>query len=124
MIIAGIVWALGGLVVIVAVEAPARGRVGINSLVGMRFGPLLLSDRAWTVGHRAARTATWAAGITMLATGLVVVFGSLTDEQGALAFGLSLAALVCFCTIAARRAYVAASAELVAEQDELDAEPS
>jgi hypothetical protein len=124
MIIAGIVWALGGIVVIVAVEAPARGRVGINSLVGMRFGPLLLSDRAWTVGHRAARASTWAAGITMLATGLVVIFGSLTDEQGALAFGISLAALVCFCGMAARRAYVAASAEIVAEQDERDAEPS
>jgi hypothetical protein len=127
MIIAGIIWALGGIVVILAVEAPASGRVGINSLMGIRFGPLLMSDRAWTVGHRAARVSTWAAGLSMLAGGLLVVFGSLTDEQGALVFGAGIAVLAVFVAIAARQAFVAASAELVIEQDEQDewdAEPS
>jgi hypothetical protein len=124
MIIAGIVWALCGVLIILAVEAPARGLVGINGLLGMRFGPLLMSDRAWTVGHHAARAFTWAAGLTMIAAGLVVVFGSLTDATGALVFGVSVAVLAVLVSVAARQAYLAASAELVAEQDEREIDPN
>jgi hypothetical protein len=120
VIVAGIVWALAGILVIVATEMPARGRLGINGMVGMRFGPLLMSDRAWVAGHRAAVQSSWAAGISMMILGLVIVFGSLTDEQGALAFGIGFAVLVICLVIASRRAYVAASAELGLEQDEMD----
>jgi hypothetical protein len=59
----------------------------------------------------------------MIVGGLLVVFGSLSDENGALVFGVSVVALAVLVGIAARQAYVAASAELVTEQDERDAEP-
>lgn len=124
MIIGGVIWALGGIIVIVAVEAPARGRVGINSVVGMRFGPLLLSERAWTAGHRAARQYSWLAGLAMIIGGLIVVVGALTDEQGVLVFVVSTLMLGLFTALAALRAHRAASAELVAEQSAWGQEPS
>jgi hypothetical protein len=59
----------------------------------------------------------------MLVGGAVVVFGSLTNEQGVVVFLISFILLAVFLSISARRAYVAASAELVAEQAEEDSGP-
>ena len=53
-----------------AAEATARGRMGINSLVGIRVGYVTASEPAWLAGHRAARFPTHAAAAAFIASGL------------------------------------------------------
>jgi hypothetical protein len=80
MEIAGIVLVLAGLVIVVAAEATARGRLGINGLIGIRFGALLMSDRAWHLGHRAARVPLDLAGAVLVVAGVLVLSLPVSDE--------------------------------------------
>jgi hypothetical protein len=80
MDIAGIVLLLAGIIVVGAAEATASGRLGINGLVGIRFGALLMSDRAWHLGHRAARLPLDLAGGVLALAGVLVLTLPISEE--------------------------------------------
>jgi uncharacterized membrane protein len=80
MEIAGIVLVIAGLVIVVAAEATARGPLGINGMIGIRFGALLMSDRAWHLGHRAARVPLDLAGVVLVVSGVLVLTLPISDE--------------------------------------------
>ncbi|QIZ99356.1 SdpI family protein [Leifsonia sp. PS1209] len=67
MIFVAVIIILGSVVVVVSIEAAARGRLGINSLVGLRVPSVMSSDEAWRRGHAAARIPVWigASGATV-----------------------------------------------------------
>lgn len=73
MIIAGIVFMLGGILVAAIGEAAARGRLGVNSVAGIRTRALMMSEAAWTAGHRAARIPVGLAGLVMFLTGAAIL---------------------------------------------------
>ncbi|MCC3271879.1 SdpI family protein [Arthrobacter zhangbolii] len=85
-----------------AAEATASGRMGINSLVGIRVGYVTVSEPAWRAGHRAARPLTHAAAGVFAALGIfALVFCGAESTSGAaiisgslLVLGLILAAAV------------------------------
>ena len=70
MAFTGIVLIVCGAALSWAAEATARGRMGINSLVGIRIGYVTRSDAAWLAGHRAARIPTHAAAAVFMAMGV------------------------------------------------------
>jgi len=81
MLIASIVLALCGLVVILTGELTARGILGINDLMGLRFGYLQRSDEAWLIGHRAARPWVDAGGSALVAAGIVGLVTPLAEGE-------------------------------------------
>ena len=100
--ITGVFLIVCGAVLSWAAEATARGRMGINSLIGIRVGFVTRSDAAWLAGHRAARIPTHAAAAVFAAMGVfALVFRGpeqvlgLTVIAGSLGvLGLVLAAAV------------------------------
>lgn len=65
-------------------EATARGRLGVNSAIGIRVGYVTHSDGAWLAGHRAARPLLHAAsGAFALAGVLLMVLPGITEDTGA-----------------------------------------
>ena len=73
MIVSGIVFILGGILVAAVSEAAARGRLGINSVAGIRTRAVMMSDEAWIAGHRAGRIPMALAGLVMFLTGAAVL---------------------------------------------------
>ena len=69
MIVSGIVFMLGGILVAAISEAAARGRLGINSVAGIRTRAVMMSEAAWTAGHKAARIPIGLAGLVMFLAG-------------------------------------------------------
>jgi hypothetical protein len=107
MLISGIVLMLAAILVVAVNEAAARGRLGINGFAGIRFGSLMLSERAWREGHRAARVPMLLVGAALFGGGLVVAPGLLgEDAASVLVIGASVAALA----LVAVAAFVAARA--------------
>jgi hypothetical protein len=108
MDIAGIVIVLAGIIVVGAAEATARGRLGINGLVGIRFGALLMSDRAWHLGHRAARVPLDFAGAVLVLAGVLVLTLPISDEAAGtlvlISSVVTIALLVLGAVIASREA--------------------
>jgi len=95
MLISGIVLMLAAILVVGVNEAAARGRLGINGFAGIRFGSLMLSERAWREGHRAARVPMVVAGVVLFAAGLAAATGSLGgDATGTLVIGACVITLV------------------------------
>jgi len=80
MEIAGVVLIVAGIVVVWGAEVTASGRLGINGLIGLRFGALLMSDRAWHLGHRAARVPIDLAGAFLILTGILVLTLDLPED--------------------------------------------
>ena len=88
--ILGIVLILVGLVLSWAAEATARGRLGVNALVGIRVGYVTASPEAWLAGHRAGRLATHAAAAVFALAGILVLALDLSeDEAGWIIIGAS-----------------------------------
>ena len=91
-----------GAVLSLVAETTARGRMGINSLVGIRVGFVTRSDAAWRAGHRAARILTHAAAAVFAAMGVLAlvwrgrenVLGLIVIAGSLLVLGLVLAAAV------------------------------
>lgn len=108
MEIAGIVLVLTGILIVGAAEATARGRLGINGMIGIRFGALLMSDRAWHLGHRAARLPLDLAGAVLAVAGVLVLILPISDGAiGALVLAsavVTLALLIVGAVIANREA--------------------
>jgi len=115
MIVSGIVFMLGGILVTAISEAAARGRLGVNSIAGIRTRALMMSEEAWTAGHRAARIPMALAGLVMFLTGAAVLAvrpdagttGQLVLAAAAAAVVLVLVGAV-VATPAARRALISA----------------
>ena len=63
---------LGGILVTAVNEGAARGRLGINSVAGIRTHALMMSEAAWTAGHRAARIPVGLAGLVMFLAGAAI----------------------------------------------------
>jgi hypothetical protein len=73
MILAGWVLLLAGILIVLGSESAARGHLGVNSIVGLRLGYLMVSDQAWLAGHRAARIVLDIAGSIFFLTGALVL---------------------------------------------------
>ena len=59
MIFASLIVIASSLAAIVSIEAAARRRLGINSLIGLRVSSVMSSDEAWQRRHVAARVPVW-----------------------------------------------------------------
>ena len=79
MIFASFLVILGSIVVVASIEAAARGRLGVNSLIGIRIPSVMSSDEAWRRGHGAARIPVWIGACAAMVAGLV----SLAIDEGA-----------------------------------------
>ncbi|MDK1327393.1 SdpI family protein [Arthrobacter sp. zg-Y1143] len=96
-----------GAVLSWAAEATARGRIGINSLVGIRVGYVTASDAAWLAGHRAARVPTHAAAAVFAVLGVfALVFRGSEDVAGfaVIAGSAAVLGLVLWAAVRANRA--------------------
>lgn len=104
-----------GIAVSWAAEATARGKLGLNSFVGIRVGYVTHSPAAWLAGHRAARWPTHAAAGVFVISGILVLVLKPTDELSAwIAIGACLAALAGGIAAAVR---ASRAAELVVVHD-------
>ncbi|TFD93491.1 SdpI family protein [Cryobacterium lactosi] len=119
MIISGIIFVLGGILVVAVNEAAARGRLGVNSVAGIRTRAVMMSEAAWTAGHRAARIPMGLAGLVMVLTGAAILLLRLDgDTIGPLVLA-SAAAAVLLVLVGATMATPAANRALVhSEEDE------
>jgi uncharacterized membrane protein len=117
MIIASIVLMLGGILVTAISEAAASGRLGVNSVAGIRTRALMMSEEAWTAGHRAARIPVGLAGLVMALTGAAVLaLRPDEDTTGPLVLAAAAAAVV-LVLIGAFVATPAANLAFTAEED-------
>ena len=98
-----IVLIVSAVAVSLTAEATARGKLGVNSAVGIRVGYVTHSDEAWLAGHRAARPLLHASSAAFALAGVLsLVLPGITDETGAvialtgclIALGLVIAASV------------------------------
>lgn len=100
-----------------AAEATARGRLGMNSFVGIRAGYVTHSPEAWLAGHRAARWPTHAAAGIFAACGILILAMNASDETASrIAIGGSLAILATV-MVAAKKATRAAELVVVQNAD-------
>lgn len=76
----GIVLVLVAVVLSWTVEAAARGRVGVNPLIGIRVGDVTASPEAWRAGHRAARPLTHTASAVAAGTGVLISLPSVSEN--------------------------------------------
>jgi uncharacterized membrane protein len=116
MILAGWILLLAGLLIVFASESAARGHLGLNSIVGLRFGYILVSDEAWLAGHRAARIVLDIAGSIFVVTGVLVLMLPLPENtMGAivLASAVGVVLLVVVAGIIGNRAARAVVLEMV-----------
>jgi uncharacterized membrane protein len=119
MIVSAIVLMLSGILVLAISEAAARGRLGINSLAGIRTRAVMMSEEAWTAGHKAARLPIGLAGlIVFLAGAATLTLGLDEDTVGTLVL-VSAGAAVVLVVIGAIVATPAANRALVvADEDD------
>ena len=89
-----IVLVLAGVAVILSGELTARGILGINDMMGLRFGYLRRSDEAWLVGHRAARLWVDAGGTLLVVVGLACLAFPLEEGTVGITVGVAMAVLV------------------------------
>jgi len=95
MIISGIVLILGGILVAAISEAAARGRLGVNFVAGIRTRALMMSEEAWTAGHKAARIPMGLAGLVMfLAGAAIITLRRDGDTTGPLVLACAVAAVL------------------------------
>ncbi|WP_104164477.1 SdpI family protein [Cryobacterium sp. N22] len=119
MIISAIVFMLGGILVAAVSEAAARGRLGINSVAGIRTRALMMSDEAWTAGHKAARIPIGLAGLVMFLAGAATLLLRPHEDATRTLVLASAAAALLLVLIGAAVATPAANRALVqADEDE------
>lgn len=115
--ITGVLLIAAGMTISWAAEATARGKIGVNSLIGIRVGYVKHSPEAWRAGHRAARWPSHAAGGIFAACGILVLALDPSDETGAgIIIGGSLASLAAI-IVAAVKANRAAELIVVQNAD-------
>ncbi|QNE37378.1 SdpI family protein [Leifsonia shinshuensis] len=73
MIFVSLIVIASSLAAIVSIEAAARGRLGINSLIGLRVSSVMSSDEAWQRGHAAARVPVWIGASGAVAGSLISI---------------------------------------------------
>jgi uncharacterized membrane protein len=118
MIVAGIVLMLGGILVVAVNEAAASGRMGINPVAGIRTRALMMSEEAWTAGHRAARIPIGLAGLVMfLAGAALLALRPDEDTTGPLVLAAAAVALVLVLIGAAVATPAANRALVLADED-------
>ena len=69
----GIVLILAAIAFSCSAEATARGKIGVNRVVGLRVGYVTYSPEAWLSGHRAARVLLHAAAALLAVVGILVL---------------------------------------------------
>lgn len=113
--IMGVLLIASGMAVSWAAEATARGKLGMNSFVGIRVGYVTHSPEAWLAGHRAARWPTHAAAGIFAACGILLLVMDVSDAMGAwITIGASLGVLG---TVIAAAVRASRAAELVVVQN-------
>jgi uncharacterized membrane protein len=118
MIVAGIVLMLGGILVVAVNEAAASGRMGINPVAGIRTRALMMSEEAWTAGHRAARIPIGLAGLVMfLAGAALLALRPDEDTTGPLVLAAAAVAVVLVLIGAAVATPAANRALVLADED-------
>lgn len=115
MTMAGIVMILAAALFVIVVEAAARGNLGINPMMGYRFGPLMTAESAWAAGHKAARIPTCAAGAVLLIGGALIALVPMGEDRGGTIVLGSFVIVAVLVAIAAWLAYRAAALALAAE---------
>lgn len=120
MVISGIVFMLGGILVTAVNEAAASGRLGVNSVAGIRTRALMMSEAAWTAGHRAARIPMGLAGLVMFLAGAAILTLRLDgDSTGPLVLAAAAAAVL-LVLVGAAMATPAANRTLVHTDEDED----
>lgn len=119
MIVAAIVLMLGGILVAAVSEAAASGRLGVNPVAGIRTPALMMSEEAWTAGHRAARIPVGLAGLVMFLAGAALLALRPDEETaGPLVLAAAAVAVVLVFVGAAVAAPAANRALQLADEDE------
>ena len=110
---------LGGILVAAVSEAAARGRLGINSVAGIRTRALMMSDEAWTAGHKAARIPIGLAGLVVFVAGAATLLLRLDEDTTRTLVLAAASAALLLVLIGAAVATPAANRALVpADEDE------
>ena len=92
--ISGVLLIAAGITLSWAAEATARGKIGVNSFIGIRVGYVRHSPEAWLAGHQAARWPSHTAAGIFVACGLLVLTLNPSDETaGGIILGGSVASL-------------------------------
>lgn len=90
MVVGGVVLALGGLAVWVVARLGRAGRLGRNTVAGIRLPSTMRSDEAWHAAHVAGYGPTAAGGIVAVAAGLLAALVAIGDDESSIAAGLVL----------------------------------
>lgn len=99
----GIMMLMCGLGLSWAAEATARGKVGVNGLIGIRTGYVTDSPEAWLAGHQAARGLMHAAAAVFAVMGiLALVFDGTEGVLAVVAIAGSLGVLALILAAASR----------------------
>ncbi|MCQ9367819.1 SdpI family protein [Brevibacterium sp. 91QC2O2] len=93
--VTGIVLLLAGALIVVMAIMAGIGKLGMNPLVGIRVAPLMRSEEAWRIGHKAGAPALIVAGIGAMIGGIACFFISSDDTVGIVAL-VSAAWLIAF----------------------------
>lgn len=118
MLVAGLVLALVAVLVVFVSEATARGNLGINGMLGLRFGAMMTSEAAWQAGHRAARVPLDIGGALLFVAGILVMALPLSDDAlGSVVLG-AVGVLVLLVAVGAVRASRAANRTLLETGDD------
>lgn len=111
---------LAGILVVAVSEAAARGRLGINSVAGIRTRAVMMTQDTWTAGHQAARLPVGLAGLVLFLAGVASVAFPLEESAaGPLVLacsGLAVVLVIIGAVVATRAANRALGS---AEGDEL-----
>ena len=119
MIVSSIVFMLAGILVAALSEAAARGRLGVNPVAGIRTRALMMSEEAWTAGHKAARIPIGLAGLVMFLAGAATLMLRLDEDTTRTLVLASAAGALLLVLIGAAVATPAANRALVlADEDE------
>jgi len=120
MLVSAIIFMLGGILVTAISEAAATGRLGVNSVAGIRTRALMMSEAAWTAGHRAARIPMGLAGLVMfLAGAALMALRPDGNTAGPLMLAVAAVAVVLVLIGAAMATPAANRALVLADEDEL-----
>lgn len=101
MIVSSVVLMLCGILVAAVSEAAARGRLGVNSVAGIRTRALMMSEEAWTAGHKAARIPIGLAGLILFLAGVATLMLRLDEDTTGTLVLVSAAATVLLVLIGA-----------------------
>jgi len=118
MLISAVVLMLAAILIVAVNEAAARGRLGINGIAGIRLGSLMVSERAWQEGHRAARVPMIAAGAVLFFSGLALLALPLPESTLSTTTIVGTVVAVALVLVAAFVAKRAADRVLIDDSDE------